>query len=396
MLKIRLFLMYLIYSFLSFVYSPITKKKKYIQIVIKKLFKNSFRYISIDDLDSYDKCNKFLEKAKRIPDKKLYEDLIIKIIHCQNIVHLSGNSVRLKRLGLYGIEYDNLIQFLSSKEPFANLRNVYFTGEGRRSLGLIKHIGDTVLYITKIIPEKEAYLKELYFYENLRYLGNLYLYSPKMVSNLEYNGVYLITLEFLENDKDYFKIPIDSILDSLKQLSFISFKQYHNYLEANEIIVPLHLIKKTNLRMMLYSNLLSILNYESLDTVQICRFVKYASKLKIDKNNLVLTHGDALSWNFRLTDGVVKVIDWESYGLGLPGIDYLDCIISNDYGIKNLKDFFLEKYKYFNNADETSLLLVFLLRITAIKNYMNKKNLTRFQQGLVFNIIIRGINEKHR
>lgn len=115
-----------------------------------------------------------------------------------------------------------------------------------------------VNYITKIIEHKESYLKELNFYSSIRSLGMLSTISPRLILNSEFNGIFLITLEYINSLSHEKTIPINSLLKSLKIVSTINTEKYIQITKDKFIERPLYLDNNYNFKRIIYKNLITI------------------------------------------------------------------------------------------------------------------------------------------
>ena len=390
MLLLRLRFSLIFFSFLTFI--SLSNEKKL--LIIKLYFKNLFQK-SIDDLDSYEKNLDFLSMTKAIPDEELDEELMIRITHARQFLGLKETgSFRLKRLRLAGIEYIDLINHLTNYKELRSLDYDFYSGEGRRSLGLILHGKPEILYITKIIKNKNSYMKELNFYTSIQSLGKLSMITPRLVLNSEFNGVFLITLEYVNSQTHEKSIPIDMIMESFSQISSITRNNYNQIAGDIYIDKPLHFQNFPYFKRKIYKNLLSIIEYLNLDTTEITYLLSKLNSLKINEIVWTFRHGDNLSWNYKLFNGKVYIIDWESYSWDIFGSDFFGYVITNRENFELIEEFISIELKNPLSYKKESLLILFIFKFNDIINYIKKTN-SNEEVFEILNKILEKFNENN-
>lgn len=362
-----------IYSFLAFLIAPYKYKLLKIKSYFDFLFKQQRSInLSIDDLDTYEKCSDFLVKTQQIIDEKLDDQLILKITHARQFLGIDETSFRLKRLRLAGLEYDDLIKHLNTSDLLKNFKHEFYSGEGRMSLGLILHSNTSVIYVTKIIKYKDSYLRELNFYNSIRYLGLLSTITPKLILNSEYNGVFLITLEYIKSRTQEETIPYAMIMKTLSIISNITIKDHSQLTQDNHINRPLYFDNIYYFKRIIYKNLISIIELVDLDVKGINHFLSLLKQTKLNKIVWTLNHGDNLSWNYKQSEGKVFVIDWEAYSIDIFGRDFFGYVLLNREKVQLIEDiisFELEKPTHYKFE---SMFILFIIMFNDIKRYMNK------------------------
>ena len=391
---------YYLSNILLFISFPLKKKLWTIRVRISLLksklsLSNSYKILSIsmDELNSCHKCNLFLDESRKLKDKDLSDDIIFKITHCRKLIRIKNNNFRLKRLRMAGTSYESIIDYLNQFDLFRELTHEFFSSEGRKSLGLIIHRGEKQTYITKIIKTKKEFQKESYFYENLRKLGGLETITPELVFKAKFSEVFLITLEYIESEEEIEITPLKvlTVLNKLKRVNTESFLDLSNKLEF--AVPPVTLNYRRIIRE--FYKMFYIFSENPMINLKLIQWApKYLKTLKTEVLKLVLVHGDSLSWNYIVSIDLVKIIDWESYYLGLPGSDYIDFIISNGFDVKFVNYFFTNTLA---NYEEPfiSLLVLFVVKSQQLLLYMKQCKLDKSEQSSVLNSIMERLNESY-
>lgn len=392
LLRLRFSLVF--FSFLAFI--SVSNEIKLLKI------KGYFKFLSrepklnqksLDDLDTYEKNLDFLAATKSVPDEELDDDLMLRITHARHYLGMGENgSFRLKRLRLAGIEYTDLLNHLNNYEELRSLNHDFYSGEGRRSLGLILHGKPEILYITKVIKYKSSYMKELNFYTSIQSLGLLSMITPRLILNSEFNGVFLITLEYVSSQIHEKSIPIDMIMESFSHISSITRKNYYQLVGDIYIDKPLYFQNFPYFKRIIYKNLISIIEYLNLDAKEINYLLSKLNLIKIDELVWTFRHGDNLSWNYKLFNGKVYIIDWESYSWDIFGKDFFGYVLRNGESVELIEEFISIELNSPLSYKKESLLILFIFMFNDIKDYI-KKTHSNEEVLKVLNKILEKFNE---
>jgi thiamine kinase-like enzyme len=349
--------------------------------------------MSIAELDSYSRCNLFLDEASKLKDEDLSNETIYKITHCRSLIGVKNNNFRLKRLRMAGVTYESIIDYINQFDLFRELTHEYISYAGRRSLGLIIHKSDKPIYISKIIKTEEEYFRESQFYEKLRMLGDLETVTPGLVFKEKFSNVFLITLEYIDSEEENTITP-EKALTTIDVLRTVNTKSFPDLSNSYQLADPSETFNYRRIIREFYKILYMFSENPMINLKLIQWAPKCLKTLKTEVLNLVLVHGDSLSWNYKVSGNQVKIIDWESYYLGLPGNDYIDFIIRNRFDVKFVTYFFTNKLA---NYEEPfiSLLVVFVVRSQQLLLYMKRCNLNSSEQSSVLNSIMEGLNESY-
>lgn len=348
--------------------------------------------VTFDDLDTYEKCSSFLLKTEAIPDEDLDDELIFKITHALHFLGLNrANSFRLKRLRLAGIDLNDLITYLDSYQLLKNLKHEFYSGEGRKSLGLILHGKPNVIYITKIIKYKDAYLKELNFYTSIRSLGQLSSITPRLILNSEFNGVFLLTMEYVSSQSRDEIIPIHMIMKSLDILSNITTTDYVQL--TKNVHINRHRYNVYILKRNIYRNLISMLSYNQIDIKESNYILNKLKFSNLDEFTWTLSHGDNLSWNYKLFNKKVFIIDWETYSLDNYGRDSLSYILRNQERINLIEEYISVELRKLSSNKYKSLLVLVIVMFNEIVNHIKKSGISNEEQYKIIRRILEKFNE---
>jgi thiamine kinase-like enzyme len=396
--KYKILYNYYFSHFLLFVSLPLKKKISAIWVrisMLKSLFLNSNRVlsISINDLNSYHKCNLFLDEARKLHDKALSDEIIYKITHCRSLIGIKNNNFRLKRLRMAGGSYESIIDYINQFDLFRELTHEFISYEGRKSLGLIIHRSNKPILITKIIKTEEEFFRESQFYEKLRMLGELETVTPGMVFKSKFRNIFLITLEYIDSEEEHTVTP-EKVLTALNVLERVNTRSFPDLSKNNQLAVESDIFNYRRIIREFYK-MLYIFSENSMINLKLIQWApKYLRNLKTEVLNLVLVHGDSLSWNFKVSGNKVKIIDWETFYLGLPGSDYIDFIIKNSFDVKFIIYFFTNKLA---NCDEQfiNLLMLFVVKSVPLLLYMNQCKLNASEKSSVLNSIMERLNESY-
>ena len=382
---------------LLFISLPLLKK---VETILRRisLLRSKHRFFTSDrilsmtiaELNSYSRCNLFLDEARKLKDKDLSNDTIYKITHCRTLIGIKNNNFRLKRLKMAGVSYESVIGYINQFDFFKELTHEYFSAEGRKSLGMIIHSSEKPLYITKIIRTQEEFNKESHFYEKLRLLGGLETITPRLFFKAKFKSIFLLTLEYIDS-KDEDKITPEKLLTTLNVLRGVNTKSFPDLSMEYQFDDP---FVRFNYRRIIkeFYKMLYIFSENPMINLKLIQWAPtYLKILKTEALKLSLVHGDSISWNYKESRGMVKIIDWESYYLGLPWSDYIDFIIYNGFDVKFVSYFFTNMLANYEEPFISKLLL-FVLKSPQIMHYMKQCKLNPSEQSSVLNSIMEWLN----
>lgn len=377
LLKLRFSLVF--YSLFAFILVSnkikLLKIKGYFKVLSREPNLNQKLF---DDLDTYEKNLDFLAMAKAVPDEELDDELMFRITHARHYLGMGETGTfRLKRLRLAGIEYTGLLNHLNNYEELRSLNHDFYSGEGRRSLGLILHGNPEIIYITKIIKYKSSYMKELNFYTSIQSLGSLSMITPRLILNSEFNGVFLITLEYVNSQIHEKYIPIDMIMESFSLISSITRNNYNQLVWDTYINKPLYFQNFPYFKRSIYKNLISLIEYLNLDAREITHLLSILNLIKINEIVWTLRHGDNLSWNYKVFNGKVYIIDWESYSLDIFGRDFFGYVLTNGESVELIEEFISIELKSPLSKKKESLLILFIFMFNDIKNHHSNEEVLK-------------------
>lgn len=396
-LLFRLHSKLILFSLIWFISSPL----EYKQLKLKSYFRllkrqPTLSVVPFRDLDTKEKCKDFLSKAKLISDENLDDEIIWRITHARRFVGLGDDySFRLKRLKLAGVEFDDLILHLKRFDVLKNLEFEFYGGEGNRNLGLILHGDHKISYITKIIQYKDSYDKELNFYNSIRSLGSLSTITPNLILSTYFNGVYLITLEYIDTQSDE-KPNYNQLYEVFNLVSNISTMDYGLLMEDIYIDKPQYFSNIYLLKRILYRNLICISKLTKFDVNGVNYIFSKINSMNLDKIVWSLTHGDNLHWNFKLRGGKIYILDWERYSIDIYGMDFLGYVIGNGLNLELIEDFISTELGKSNSDKMESLLILIILMFNNIKDYINGKSVSRKKSFGIIDRILEKFYEDFR
>jgi hypothetical protein len=286
-----------------------------------------------------------------------------------------------KMLSLFDLE-NNLYSELDSILKKKLNHNIILEDTGWSHFGLITHSDKGVIkYFTKIkkLNNKEALDSiEYKFYSELR-TSNWQLkdFTPSLV-HMSTEGRYLmLTTEFVHGRKPQLE-DLSIIKKAYSVIHKLKYKELRSSLEYTTFLYVLSQEGIFNLFSNKYyqailtdidkKSRIAINKYELENDLTYLYSIFYKNKLDKSinfKKDLVLQHRDFGSHNCKIDSaGNIKIYDWETYSLGLPGTDLLKFILSFtfnfDYIKRELFDF-LREDNIPNFKNVTSLLTLHYL-----------------------------------
>ena len=178
-----------------------------------------------------------MDEARKLKDESISDDIIYKITHCRSLIGIKNNNFRLKRSRMAGASLESIIDYINQFDLFRELTHEYISYEGRKSLGLIIHMSDKPIYITKIIKTEEEFFRESQFYEKLRKLGGLETVTPSLIFKAKFSNVFLITLEYIDVKEEHIITP-EKVLTALNILGRVNTRSFPDLSKNNQLAVP--------------------------------------------------------------------------------------------------------------------------------------------------------------
>lgn len=336
-------------------------------------------------------CIKFLAAQNLFFDSSFNESIYFKTLHCNKILG-NLNTIKLNRLLMLISNMNDLTSSFNLVNEFIGLSNEYIIGNGNRNLGLILHKKlNTIVYVTKIISDKGTFEKEVYFYENIRKLNNITSITPRLIYKREFQGIFLLTTEFIQTTKIFNTILIDPLSEFLT-LSETSSKEYGNLNLDYSFKTPTTIIEKIYYNITIYQNILLLSTFKNIDIILIRKTVDFVKTINYEDLEFCLSHNDNSPLNFIFSNGVLKILDWESYDWNLVGNDYLNYCFESGCDVNIIKEFYISSFYKLTNSNHITLVLLFVLNIQNLLNYYTKMNTTLTKQAELINFILNLIN----
>lgn len=257
--------------------------------------------------------------------------------------------------------------------------------DGRSNYGAFIHYYDNKQFFTKIAQHDKLAMREDEFYKQVsQEFSNLNNIIPNYVHSFVLDGILYLTIEFLESNETNLDHLI-SVIETSRKISSIEHsevqKKFPNLKysfklknKPNPAAIFFTKIHKQKYNEKLFQDL-ELLMEENEYPIEIIQKVKEVKDIIMNnklytfvKPNLhySLIHGDLNKKNIRVDklSQEIKVIDWETYKIGLKTIDIARFFSANRFSYKKVQEIYLNDDKI--NGYLTDIEKIFFLYILMI------------------------------
>ena len=270
--------------------------------------------------------------------------------------------------------FENITKLIQEAiEPSAAVTSRYEYVGGDNNMGMFEHEVNTAdsknvsrYYITKIISNKDLFVKESKFYLKICSLCPILKeISPRLVNITEARGLYFITMEKIigrEPDESSFNtiIGVSNLIGSIKYTDIIGLLPEHdvslprkyarNFIEFNYLFANIH---KESSNIEIFRWLSEIINALSCSE-NIGKLVNRLKGVILDSglhkyinpvDNYVFLHNDFHIGNIFMEDQSSRccVIDWEKYNVGPKGLDLVRFFRDFNPSFQEINDLYLSE-----------------------------------------------------